>query len=53
LPRLLPANEAERFDYFELPFGAENFTLLMAWHPRNHGDPATRWLRDMVIWRLR
>ena len=49
LPRVLLARFSDVVDVFELPFKAEKFTLTMAWHPRNHGDPAVKWLRDMVV----
>jgi DNA-binding transcriptional LysR family regulator len=48
LPRMLLARFADVVDVFELPFEADMFTLSMAWHPRNDGDPAVKWLRDMV-----
>ncbi len=48
----LPRHLAEQFshvvDCFELPFKAEGFSLFVAWHPRNHSDPAALWLRDYV-----
>ncbi|MCW2307505.1 LysR family transcriptional regulator [Rhodobium gokarnense] len=33
---------------FPLPVGSEEFTVSMLWHPRLDGDPAHRWLRDLV-----
>jgi DNA-binding transcriptional LysR family regulator len=49
LPRMLLARFSDVVDVFELPFEAEKFTLSMAWHPRNDGDPAVKWLRDRVV----
>ena len=36
-------------DMFELPYDDKGFRLGMAWHPRNHADPAVSWLRDLVV----
>jgi DNA-binding transcriptional LysR family regulator len=36
-------------DCFELPFQNEYYKLTLASHPRNHLDPAVRWLRDLVV----
>lgn len=33
----------------ELPFPNESYKLALAWHPRNHLDPAVQWLRDLVL----
>lgn len=49
VPRMLLARFSDVVDVFELPFDAEEFTLTMAWHPRNHGDPAVKWLREMIV----
>jgi DNA-binding transcriptional LysR family regulator len=37
---------AGALDMFELPYDDKGFRLGMAWHPRNHADPAVSWLRD-------
>ena len=34
---------------FELPYDDKGFRLGLAWHPRNHADPAVSWLRELVI----
>lgn len=48
----LPSRFARRYegrlDAFELPFQTRGFSLFAAWHPRNHADPAIRWLRDTL-----
>jgi DNA-binding transcriptional LysR family regulator len=49
LPNVLLARFAHLVDVFDLPFDAAPFTLAMAWHPRNHIDPAVQWLRDLVV----
>ncbi|MEO7325310.1 MAG: LysR family transcriptional regulator [Dokdonella sp.] len=33
---------------FSLPVATPEFTLSMLWHPRQHADPAHRWLRGCV-----
>jgi DNA-binding transcriptional LysR family regulator len=33
---------------FEVPLQLEPFTIALMWHPRLDGDPAHRWLRQMV-----
>jgi DNA-binding transcriptional LysR family regulator len=40
---------AGALDMFELPYDDKGFRLGMAWHPRNHADPAVSWLRDLVV----
>jgi DNA-binding transcriptional LysR family regulator len=42
------ARYADTLDAFELPFEALGFSLFLAWHPREHDNPASRWLRDLV-----
>lgn len=49
VPSRLALRYAEQLDAFELPFAAQGFTLHMAWHPRNHADPALRWLRERLV----
>lgn len=34
---------------FALPFALSEFTVSMLWHPRQHADPAHRWLRQLVL----
>lgn len=48
LPSRLAMRHADRLDRFDLPFKAEGMTLYLAWHPRNHRDPANIWLREAV-----
>ena len=48
LPSRIVARHATRLDSFRLPFQAQGFTLSAAWHPRNHADPALRWLLDRL-----
>nr|WP_266156338.1 LysR substrate-binding domain-containing protein [Dyella silvatica] len=48
LPSRFASRYADRLDTFELPFRAGGFSLFAAWHPRNHADPAIRWLRDAL-----
>ena len=33
---------------FPLPFSLAELPVSLMWHPRNHADPAHRWLRDRV-----
>jgi DNA-binding transcriptional LysR family regulator len=49
LPSRLLARYRDRLDSFELPFPAQGFSLYAAWHPRNHADPANRWLRERMV----
>ena len=49
LPKVLLSHFSEVVDVFELPFATDPFALAMAWHPRNHEDPAVKWLRERVI----
>ena len=49
LPSMLMSRFASVLDMFELPLDDEGFGLRMAWHPRNHVDPAVGWLREQVI----
>ncbi len=49
VPSRLALRFADQLDAFELPFEAAGFTLHMAWHPRNHADPAVRWLRERLV----
>jgi DNA-binding transcriptional LysR family regulator len=38
----------DQLDYFEVPFTASTFRLQIAWHARNHQDPAIVWLRKLI-----
>jgi DNA-binding transcriptional LysR family regulator len=38
----------DQLDYFEVPFTASAFRLQIAWHARNHKDPANAWLRNLI-----
>jgi len=49
LPRMLMLPFASIVDVFELPFQTDNYKLAMGWHPRNHEDPAAKWLRGQVL----
>ena len=33
---------------FEIPLALERVTVMQAWHPRYHSDPAHRWLRQTL-----
>ena len=33
---------------FEIPLALERVTVMQAWHPRYHTDPAHRWLRQIL-----
>ncbi len=33
---------------FEIPLSMERVTVMQAWHPRFHHDPAHRWLRQLL-----
>lgn len=48
LPSRLVMRHADTLDACPLPFEAEGFTLYLAWHPRNHADPALSWLRALI-----
>lgn len=48
LPRFLALRFRDQLDLFGLPLQADGFTLSAAWHPRNHVDPASRWLRERL-----
>jgi len=49
LPSRLIQRYADSLDRFVLPFPAQGFGLFMAWHPRNHKDPGSVWLRDLLL----
>ena len=49
LPRRLALRFSEVLDAFELPLRVPGFAFACAWHPRNHHDPANRWLREQVL----
>jgi DNA-binding transcriptional LysR family regulator len=48
LPAGLVAGFSDFVDVFALPFQAPQFTLAMAWHPRNHAEPGLEWLRQLA-----
>ena len=48
LPSMLMNRFADVLDMFELPFRDAGFGLRLAWHPRNHVDPAVTWMRDLL-----
>ena len=49
LPATLMTRFAGALDMFELPYDDKGFRLGMAWHPRNHADPAVSWLQELVL----
>lgn len=49
LPRRLATRFSDVLDLFELPCEVPPFAFACAWHPRNHHDPASRWLREQVF----
>jgi len=49
LPSMLRSRFASVLDMFDLPFDDRGFGLRLAWHPRNHADPAVSWLRDTLV----
>ncbi|MDR3468296.1 MAG: LysR family transcriptional regulator [Xanthobacteraceae bacterium] len=49
LPERFLSRFAGSLDRFELPFETQTFSLLAAWHPRSHADPAHIWLRDQLF----
>jgi DNA-binding transcriptional LysR family regulator len=48
LPERFLSRFSDHLDSFELPFETQSFTLLAAWHPRSHADPAHIWLREQL-----
>lgn len=48
LPSMLISRFTNVLDMFELPFRDRGFGLRLAWHPRNHLDPAVSWMRDLL-----
>ncbi|MFT4101773.1 MAG: LysR family transcriptional regulator [Burkholderiaceae bacterium] len=48
LPARFARRHADRLDLFELPLAVQGFNLYAVWHPRAHGDPALRWLREQL-----
>ncbi len=48
LPERFLSRFTDRLDSFALPFETQTFTLLAAWHPRSHADPAHVWLREQI-----
>ena len=48
LPSMFARQFADRLDIFEPPMEAQEFTLLLAWHARNHANPSHIWLRDRL-----
>lgn len=49
VPSRLAARFAGVLDAFDLPFEASGFTLHLAWHPRQHAEPANRWMREAIL----
>ncbi|MCW3480041.1 hypothetical protein OL229_10820 [Neisseriaceae bacterium JH1-16] len=49
----MPAKLAQRWNdrlaVLAPPCEVAGFTVAMGWHPRNHTDPAQRWLREQVL----
>jgi DNA-binding transcriptional LysR family regulator len=48
MPAMLLSRFSDVLDTFELPFPTPAFNLRLAWHPRNHADPAISWLRELI-----
>lgn len=48
LPSRLAARHRDKLDIFELPFETSGFTVFLGWHPRNHADPAHKWMRELI-----
>lgn len=52
---LVPSTLAERFAQLpairvlEAPLEFPKFSISMAWHPRAHRDPASRWIRQLIV----
>jgi DNA-binding transcriptional LysR family regulator len=49
LPSRLVARHADTLDAFDLPFATDSFILHLAWHPRDHSDPAHAWMRGLIL----
>lgn len=49
LPSMLRSRFSSVLDMFDLPFDDRGFGLRLAWHPRNHTDPAVVWLRNTIV----
>ncbi len=48
VPERHTGNLRDGMHSFELPVPAPEITVSMLWHPRQHADPAHRWLRGCV-----
>lgn len=48
LPSRLASGPLAGFAISPLPFSLPPLTLVMAWHRRNHTDPAHRWIRQQL-----
>lgn len=48
VPARLAATRASRLRVLAPPLAVPGFAIHMAWHDRNHGDAAQRWLRERL-----
>ncbi|MFZ6719106.1 LysR substrate-binding domain-containing protein [Undibacterium sp. Ji49W] len=48
MPEDFLSAHADRLDSFDLPLGAGQFDLSVAWHPRSNNDPGHRWLLEQL-----
>jgi DNA-binding transcriptional LysR family regulator len=49
VPARLVEGRAARLRVLEPPLPVSGFAIHMAWHDRNHGDAAQRWLRERLV----
>ena len=49
LPRRLLQRFSTTVDLFEPPLALPSISLSAYWHPRNHEDAASRWLREQIF----
>lgn len=49
VPARLAATRAGRLRVLAPPVAAAGFAIHMAWHDRNHGDAAQRWVREQLV----
>ena len=49
LPRRMLQRFAETLDLFSPPLPLSPIVISMYWHPKNHHDPASKWLRSQLL----
>jgi len=49
VPAKLAQRWSDRLAVVAPPCEVTGFSVAMGWHPRNHADPAQRWLREQVL----